>query len=110
VRSSRSEAVPTFELFDRFAPCKPFTDLDTYGELPRFENSRVSNGDDIRFLPCVKLVRDLGNSGKSGTGTLDHLTSNHAERALPASGTKRISTRHFMAAAIRLSITREWPS
>jgi hypothetical protein len=64
----------------------------------------------VDFFRSVKLVRDLGNLGKSGMETLDHLTSNHAERALPASGTKRISTRHFMAAAIRLSITREWPS
>ena len=64
----------------------------------------------VNFFRSVKLVRDLGNLGKLGTGTLDHRTSNHAERALPSCGTKRISTRHFMAAAIRLIITREWPS
>jgi hypothetical protein len=40
------------------------------------------------------------------------LTAGHgfiSDRALRLSGTKRISTRHFIAAAIRLSITREWP-
>ena len=81
------------------------------GELPRFGNSRnVEWPAMVKFFRSVKLVRDIGNLGKSGhAGTLDHRASNHAGRALPSSGTKRISTRHFMAAAIRLSISREWP-
>ena len=37
-----------------------------------------------------KLVRDLGNGKVRRAGTLDHRASNHAERALPSSGTKRI--------------------
>ena len=34
------EAGSKVQPFNRFAPCKPFSYLDIYGELPRFENSR----------------------------------------------------------------------